>query len=384
MGDHRDVNGAWSRWLFCAADSPPRYLQLLNEEPESMISEALTDLYLALEQVPQQDYLLGFEAKRLFETWQHQLVDAQRTEEVLGLQLVYPKIESYTARLALWLHIVNAVLRGEQPSQVIGGETMEKAILQGRRCANELSAYYLWQHRLIHTHNSPESGLAAIGLKIQKFAERVGEVTASRLKSGIRALRKIATDQIRQLMQTLANAGYGSVQGEGAEMIYKAALGDRQLALNLSPPTLEEVDTIEPELTELSIDETPSEQAFQVAIDETDTAEEPGEDPANLRSDNLHLEQPQQLERGMPVEIWLKQEWVPAIYIRPLDRLIFSHRTRQLDEGHQVRLAIDGQQIGSALQTPSAYRVALPDIRLCPKPCIEMPIGNSNTFAGNA
>jgi hypothetical protein len=89
---------------------------------------------------------------------------------------------------------------------------MEKAI--------ELAAYYLWQYRLIHTHNSPDSGLAAIALKIQKFVERVGNATASALKSGVRDLRKMATDQIRQLMQTLASAGYGCVTGEGASMVY--------------------------------------------------------------------------------------------------------------------------------------------------------------------
>ncbi len=97
MGDHRDANGAWSRWLFCAADTPPRYLRLLQEDQDTGLAEALTHLYQALEKVPQQDYLLSFEAKRLFKTWQHQLVDAQRSEDTLGLQLVYPKIESYTA-----------------------------------------------------------------------------------------------------------------------------------------------------------------------------------------------------------------------------------------------------------------------------------------------
>ncbi|NET37679.1 MAG: DUF3987 domain-containing protein, partial [Cyanothece sp. SIO1E1] len=128
MGDHNDTNGAWSRWLFCAANTPPRYLNLLQEDKDTGISEALTHLYIELEKVPQQDYLLSFEAKQLFETWQHHLVDAQRSEDTFGLQLVYPKIEAYTARLALWLHIVNATLRGEQPPQVITGDTMEKAI----------------------------------------------------------------------------------------------------------------------------------------------------------------------------------------------------------------------------------------------------------------
>uniref|UniRef100_UPI0035936BFB DUF3987 domain-containing protein n=1 Tax=Nostoc sp. TaxID=1180 RepID=UPI0035936BFB len=155
---------------------------------------------------------LSFEAKQLFETWQHQLVDAELAEDSVGLQLACPKIEAYTARLALWLHVVNAVLRGEKPSQVISGETMDKAI--------ELAAYYLWQYRLIHTHNSPDSGLAALGLKIQKFTERVGQVTASKLKSGIRALKKTAIEQIRALMQTLAELGYGRTIGVGSDMVY--------------------------------------------------------------------------------------------------------------------------------------------------------------------
>jgi hypothetical protein len=212
MGDHNDFNGSFARWLFCAAKTPLRYLRLLREDRDTGISEALTYLYTELEKVPEQDHLLSYEAMQLLETWQHQLVDAQQSEDAFGLQLVFPKIEAYTARLALWLHIVNAVLRGERPSQIISGDTMEKAI--------ELAAYYLWQYRLIHTHNSPDSGLAAIGLKIQKFVERVGQATASVLKSGVRDLRTMATDQIRQLMQTLANAGYGCVTGEGASMVY--------------------------------------------------------------------------------------------------------------------------------------------------------------------
>lgn len=212
MGDHNDFNGGFARWLFCAAKTPPRYLNLMQAEQDTGITEALTYLYTELEKVPEQDYLLSFEAKQLFQTWQHHLVDAQLAEDSVGLQLSCPKVEAYTARLALWLHVVNAVLRGEKPSQVISGETMDKAI--------ELAAYYLWQYRLIHTHNSPDSGLAALGLKIQKFTERVGQVTASKLKSGIRALKKTAIEQIRALMQTLADAGYGRTIGVGSDMLY--------------------------------------------------------------------------------------------------------------------------------------------------------------------
>ncbi|MGJ3252710.1 MAG: DUF3987 domain-containing protein, partial [Elainellaceae cyanobacterium] len=409
MGDHQDVNGAWSRWLFCAANAPPRYLRLTQQEEDSGIAEALTFLYTQLQQVPAQDYFLSFEAQRLFETWQHQLVDAQRCEEALGLQRVYPKIESYTARLALWLHIVNAVLRGESPTQLISGETLEKSI--------ELAAYYLWQHRLIQTHNAPDAGLAALGLKIQKFAERMGEVSASRLKSGIRALRKTAVHQIRQLMQMLATSGYGLVKGDGSEMTYVPAAGNQQLQLDLdssSSPT--EIDVDDAPLTTPSIAQAPIEHDSQAPIDTIDAGKNSVDASESLSAapgmsatppqvkepvtSSSAMEQPQsrshrggaiapqqtqahrsneppmttaasrseattdastetfQPQRGELVMAWIRERWVAATYIKPAGDLVFSHRTRK-DDAHQILLTTDNHHVGRR-------RIATADLRLVP------------------
>jgi Protein of unknown function (DUF3987) len=323
MGDHQDTNGAWSRWLFCAADAPPRYLSLLGDEPDSKITETLTWLYTELAKVPKQDYGLSLEAKQLFETWQHQLVDAQRSEEALGLQLVYPKIEAYTARLALWLHIVNAVLRREQPMPMISGQTMERAI--------ELAAYYLWQHKLIHTHNSPDSGLAAIALKIHKYVERVGEATASKLKSGVRALRKMGAEQIRQLMQTLANAGFGSIRGEKTEMVYTTLV-------TTSPPLIDSVDI---QMTTPSLVETVLESSITSELDELDGAIA-GEVPPNISATLISTGNPdtvQQFQQDTAIEVWREGQWIPAKYVCPLGTMIFSHRIRQLQDGHLIKFA---------------------------------------------
>jgi Protein of unknown function (DUF3987) len=339
MGDHRDFNGAWSRWLFCAADAPIRYLDI-DEQPDTGISEALSWLYGALEKLPKTDYFLTPAAGQLFETWQHQLVDAQQTETASGLVYVYPKIEAYTSRLALWLHIVNAALREQQPTQLIDAATMEKAI--------ELAAYYLWQHRLIHTHNSPESGLASVALKVQKYVERVGESTASKLKSGVRALRNMAAAQIRELMKTLANTGYGQVQGEGAEMKYAA----------MPPP---KIDTNDAELTRLSIPIPQAAQAVAVQVDVIDNPE--------IESHSLIVEPStdSSLQEGTPIEIWFKQAWLPATYLRSLTHSVLSHLTGKLDDGHQVKLSIAEVLFDSTRQIVSAYRVASADIRICPK-----------------
>jgi hypothetical protein len=240
----------------------------------------------------------------------------------------------------LWLHIVNATLREQQPTQLIDAATMEKAI--------ELAAAYLWQHRLIHTHNSPESGLASVALKVQKYVERVGESTASKLKSGVRALRNMAEAQIRELMKTLANTGYGQVQGEGAEMKYVAM-------------PLSKIDIDDTELTRSSIPIPQAVQAVPVQIDVIDNAEIESHSPEVLPpTESL-------LQEGTPIEIWLKQAWVPATYLRSLSHSVLSHLSGKLDDGHQVKLSITDAVLQSTFQIASAYRVALADIRICPQ-----------------
>jgi hypothetical protein len=391
MGDHQDVNGAWSRWLFCAATTPPRYLNLMNEGTDSGLADALHFLYTEVEKLQPQDYLLSQEAKQLFETWQHHLVDAQRAEDALGLQLVYPKIESYTARLALWLHIVNSVMSGEPPAPVISRDTMDKAI--------ELGAYYLWQHRLIHTHNSPDAGMASLGLKIQKFAERVGEVTASRLKSGVRALRTMGVGQIRRLMQLLAEQGFGFIQGEGSTMTYQPDPQELQLHIDLNAAVAQlrlspspGIDTIDAEMTQVSIAETQSEQMSQPPVDTIDTIpKHSGSPPPDIAPDVRAVEPPLSKQpeantsqpattptvhpeptspepgssfpfiRGQQLEVLFKGKWLRATYLKAIDQIRYSASSGTLEDGHQVRLA-DKSYI------PDLIRAATSDLRfLCPE-----------------
>lgn len=248
-----DVNfvgsGYSARFLYCSiTDAPPRYLDLLSPTRPNQLKEKLQWLYGQLEKLPPADYLLSHEAKVLFQGWNHTLVNAEIEESHFGLSLVYAKIESYTARLALWLHIVNAVLRGEKPTAAISGETM--------RCAIEIASFYLWQHKLIHAHNSPTRQLEGIFLKAQNQAEklfnRCGKgIGASFLKTRINRLKNWAVDKIRNsIFKPLAAAGHGRIEGEGAEMTYipsttrdvppEPTFPDCTLSQNLEITTLKE------------------------------------------------------------------------------------------------------------------------------------------------
>ncbi len=213
-------SGYMARFLLCSiGEAPPRLLNLLSENNGvQKLQTALRSLYEKMRQLPEQDYLLDYDAKVLFQAWNHTLVDATRRESNFGFSLVYAKIETYTLRLALWLHLVNSVLRGETPHLVVNGQTMKDAI--------EIAGFYLGQQKLIWAHNDPHNKLEGMLLKIHTSALEYHQqtkkgVSASWAKQKFNALKKIGVDKIRlKYFQVLASCGYGELQGTGKSMHY--------------------------------------------------------------------------------------------------------------------------------------------------------------------
>ncbi len=213
-------SGYMARFLLCSiGNAPKRYLDLFQETnavPD--LQHKLRWLYEQMRELPEHTYLLDHDAKVLFQAWNHTLVDFGIREYNHALSLVYPKIECYTLRLALWLHLVNSLLRGETPHLVIDGATMKAAI--------EMGSFYLGQHRLIFTNTDTSNELEGILLKIHTKALDVYQdtekgVSASWAKKSFNALKKLSTEQIRaKYFQVLAGNGYGKLEGVGKSMKY--------------------------------------------------------------------------------------------------------------------------------------------------------------------
>jgi hypothetical protein len=114
-------------------------------------------------------------------------------------------------------------------------------------------------------------------------------------------------------------------------------------------------------LTRSSIPIPQAAQAVAVQVDVIDNPE------IELHSLIVEPSTDSSLQEGTPIEIWFKQAWLPATYLRSLTHSVLSHLTGKLDDGHQVKLSIAEVLFDSTRQIASAYRVASADIRLCPK-----------------
>ncbi|EAM49789.1 DUF3987 domain-containing protein [Crocosphaera watsonii] len=176
-----DLDGFLSRWLISAPPFPPAYKNFVDDEGNDVevFQDLLYSLYRGLRKLPSSRYFLTLESRKIFQHWQHYLVDLMNAETHLSLKGIYPKLEAYTVRLALVLHLVEAVLLGQAPESTISGETMKRAVY--------LAQYFLIQNQWVYCRkNSETEGLSGFMAEIQQWATKTGGAIAARqVKNGI-------------------------------------------------------------------------------------------------------------------------------------------------------------------------------------------------------
>ena len=103
------------------------------------------------------------------------------------------------ARLALFLHLVNAALVGATPDQMIDDYVMYTAC--------KLIDFYLAQARLVYALNSPQQELAGNYLKVKQFIDKRGQATVRDIKCGVAAMKKLPTADISSICNELVSQG---------------------------------------------------------------------------------------------------------------------------------------------------------------------------------
>ncbi|MBD2453224.1 DUF3987 domain-containing protein [Nostoc sp. FACHB-87] len=258
-GNFADYAGEFARWLYCCKESPIAFIDLFADDDGigKLLNDDLSFLYQYLGRLPERDYFLSPEAKRIYQAYQHQLMKWLAVEEHSGLAATYPKLQTYLGRFALWLHLVNAVLSGEStPHQIIDARAMQAAV----HCVD----FYLAQARLMYAQNSDQQAIAGNLLKIKEYIEKHPEgVTVRKIRSGIYSFRKTSPDEINQgclelvgmrLIKQVAKTYYPLLSGDddsddemminhhhpktiGNKGIYKNDDGDDQKIINFQELT---------------------------------------------------------------------------------------------------------------------------------------------------
>jgi hypothetical protein len=115
MGSHTDDCGEFARYLFCAADAPPSYIDLTKDIGESGLDRLLIDLIERLDELPEREYELSNEAKAAFAQYQHELTDRAIATDHPAMEAAYPKFE--TSLLASFYGCTSSMLSWPGDSQ---------------------------------------------------------------------------------------------------------------------------------------------------------------------------------------------------------------------------------------------------------------------------
>jgi len=107
-----------------------------------------------------------------------------------------------------------------------------------------------------------------LGLKAHRFALKAGQATASSVKRGVSAFKKVVVGTIRQVFQSLATSGWGRVEGSGESMVY---IPHREQTDSAISP----VDRVDDKYIRVSTAVTPTHTGIQSEVDKIDKIDTP-------------------------------------------------------------------------------------------------------------
>jgi hypothetical protein len=251
MGNFDDDLGEWARFLWVLM--PLKALRLPPDDTSFQLG-FLKDLYARARQLSPQEYKFAFDAQALYDNYHWKLEQRRVSNPRRGMRAAISKMEGYTARLALALHLIWELAAGKtHPSQFIPRERVQAAIA--------LSEFYLSQVVLIHAEGAAALGegglshrLSAILSKLKQF----GELKSRTIQSAISWLRKEAPGKLRQDLIELASLGYGKLVGKGnrLKLVYTpTAVDSAESTVDSSADSLEEAQLIDiSTIQELTVD----------------------------------------------------------------------------------------------------------------------------------
>ncbi len=208
MGNFDDDLGEWARFLWALI---PLKAMRLPESDTTFQLTYLKDLYARARDLKPQEYKFAFDAQALYDNYHWKLEQRRVSHPQRGMRAAISKMEGYTARLALILHLIWELEAGKtEPTVHIPRSRVQAAIA--------LSEFYLSQVTLIHSQGAAALGEGGLGKRLSAILDKLkqfGELTAGKLQSAISWLRKERPSSLRQDLVELSKLGYGRLVGKG-------------------------------------------------------------------------------------------------------------------------------------------------------------------------
>lgn len=218
LADCEDSDGNWARFMFVNQPAVPA--QLHPDGGEVDLTGLLSGLYREIKNLPAAEYTLTPEAFKVYQKAYNRYEQNRVNDPLVGMQSVWGKCEGRVGRLALNLHVINALAANKIPCLVIGAETIRKAIA--------LTDYYAMQVKALYTEFSDSDALAphlakVIELSIKRLTSKSeGWLKASDVYLSITKSHRPDGGTVREWFTELVTLGKGEVKGSGRSLLFRA------------------------------------------------------------------------------------------------------------------------------------------------------------------
>lgn len=256
LDDCSDSDGGWARFML--VNQPNAASRMSSDGGKYDLSELLSDLYRKIDALPPTEYCLSPKAFRLFCKAYNRLEELRASERLEGMQSVWGKSEGRIGKLAVNLHVIHAVMRGEIPSKEIPVEIVRIAI--------NLTKFYAQQVQSLYTQFSDPDALAPQLVKVIELSRKKGWLKASDVYLSITKKSRPSGETVREWFSELVVMGKGKVRNQGRSLQFRAFLP------NESPPTPPTplLDKLDKKLDDLSNAEHKENQEVQEILDKLD------------------------------------------------------------------------------------------------------------------
>ena len=261
LDDCSDSDGGWARFLF--VNQPNAASQMSVDGGSYDLTDLLADLYRRIDALPVTTYRLSPEAFRLFCKAYNRLEEKRVSERLEGMQAVWGKSEGRIGKLAVNLHVIHALMKGQTPSEEIPVEFIQAAIT--------LTKYYAQQVQSLYTQFSDPDALAPHLANVIQLAQRKGGwIKASDVYLSITKKHRPSGSTVREWFSELVLMGKGEVKGEGRSLQFRVFSDKHPPTPPACDPSSEKLDDFRQELDKSSNAESTIYQDTQELLDKLD------------------------------------------------------------------------------------------------------------------
>jgi hypothetical protein len=257
LGTCDDPDGGWARFTF--VNQPVSASKMYADGGKYETTELLTDLYRRIDALPPTEYRLSPKAFNLFCKAYNRLEELRASDPLEGMQSVWGKSEGRIGKLAVNLHVVHSLMKGEIPSEEIPVEMVRIAI--------SLTKFYAFQVQSLYTQFSDPDADAPQLVKVIELSRKKGWLKASDVYLSITKARRPSGETVREWFCELVAMRKGEVRGQGRSLQFRAFLP------NEPPPTHPpnpEIRQFRQNLDNLSNAEVTVNQGVQEKLDKLD------------------------------------------------------------------------------------------------------------------